>query len=244
MSTESFYVGYLPLPTADRRVLRVLIPTLFIVLAAVAAVVAWSQRDPGPAVWDTGQARAWTGLVRTDPYPVLETDEGIYLVVEAGKHTSRPRLEHLDGRAASLTGFLLERTGRRMIELEPGADAVTAAATTPRAPRPRTAGPEVVLTGEILDSKCYLGAMKPGDGKGHKACATLCIDGGIAPMLITTQPDGTAAYYILATTTDGPAGELVRPFIGEPVRVRGVPVRSPGLNLLRIGPGAVERLGP
>ena len=46
------------------------------------------------------------------------------------------------------------------------------------------------LRGEIVDSKCYLGAMKPGDQKTHKACATLCIRGGIPPVLVERLPGG------------------------------------------------------
>jgi len=134
MTDPGFYVGYLTLPPRDRSVLRVLVPALVVVFGALAALVASAQRDPGPAVWDTGQARTWTRLVRTDPYPVLETDDGTYLVVETGKRTSRARLEHLDLTTATLTGFLLERTGRRMIELEPGPDAIAAAGPARRTP--------------------------------------------------------------------------------------------------------------
>jgi hypothetical protein len=43
----------------------------------------------------------------------------------------------------------------------------------------------VTLRGEIIDPKCYIGAMKPGGGKTHKACAQLCLSGGIPPMLVT-----------------------------------------------------------
>ena len=42
---------------------------------------------------------------------------------------------------------------------------------------------EVTLVGEVVDPKCWLGDMKPGDGKAHAACARLCMEGGIPPML-------------------------------------------------------------
>jgi hypothetical protein len=48
--------------------------------------------------------------------------------------------------------------------------------------------------GEVVDAKCYLGAMKPGDGKSHKACATLCVTNGIPAMPVTAD----SAYVIVA----------------------------------------------
>ena len=58
------------------------------------------------------------------------------------------------------------------------------------------------LAGEIIDPKCYFGAMKPGEGKIHKACATLCLRGGIPPMFMTTDEQGRHVYYLL-TKPDG-----------------------------------------
>ena len=46
-------------------------------------------------------------------------------------------------------------------------------------PAPQVLADNVTLKGEIIDPKCYLGAMKPGGGKTHKACAMRCIAGGI-----------------------------------------------------------------
>jgi len=36
--------------------------------------------------------------------------------------------------------------------------------------------------GQIVDPKCYLGVMKPGEGKPHSDCAIRCIDG--FPLLL------------------------------------------------------------
>jgi hypothetical protein len=63
-------------------------------------------------------------------------------------------------------------------------------------------GERAQVRGEIVDSKCFLGAMKPGAGRGHKACATLCIDGGIPPVLVEF-PAVRAPVYWLLTDADG-----------------------------------------
>lgn len=66
----------------------------------------------------------------------------------------------------------------------------------------------VTLDGELVDSKCYLGTMKPGDGKTHKSCAILCLRGGIPPLFVSKA----AAQY--ATTlppirTAGPSAKAI-----------------------------------
>lgn len=190
-------------------------------------------------------------------------DAAAVLLVESGKFGAQRRLgEEWHGRYVQVNGTRIERNGRRMIELFPGDDAVLEMPEIdPRRQAPTNAGngegsaimsgmppafitripaatdPLVTLEGEILDSKCHLGAMKPGDGKAHKACATLCISGGIAPLLITTNRAGEPAdlisaasagnaadlpRYLLIVTHDGAAArDLVLPDIGEPVALTG-----------------------
>jgi hypothetical protein len=41
----------------------------------------------------------------------------------------------------------------------------------------------VKLTGEIVDSKCFLRVIAPGSGKTHKECASLRLRGGIPPAV-------------------------------------------------------------
>jgi len=135
-----------------------------------------------------------------------------------------------------VTGWRLARDGREILELSPEASAI---ATIPGDPHPalgstarREVG-EVVLRGEIVDYKCFLGAMKPGDGKTHKACATLCISNGIPPVLVSRKGDALE-YTLLSDRTDRSAAESVLPFVGEPVRVRGgLVIRPDGLRVMQ-----------
>ena len=48
-------------------------------------------------------------------------------------------------------------------------------------PAESVGGGPVTVSGEIVDSKCFLGVMVPGAGKTHKECASLCLRGGIPP---------------------------------------------------------------
>jgi hypothetical protein len=58
------------------------------------------------------------------------------------------------------------------------------------------------LTGEIVDSKCFLGVMVPGAGKTHKDCASLCLRGGIPPALHVQDRDGRSALLLLTQRSD------------------------------------------
>jgi hypothetical protein len=166
------------------------------------------------------------------------------LLVEAGKHGSIQRTAALDSRAATVSGWPLHRDGRRMLELEPIDTAIVADADSPSPvlpPAMKSIGP-VTLRGEIVDSKCFLGAMKPGEGKTHKECATLCIRGGIPPMFVTRDATGAATYYLLQDPAGGPIDAAIFPFIADPVEVRGEHAEWGHLNILRLRPGDVRRL--
>lgn len=155
----------------------------------------------------------------------------------------------------TITGYDLHRDGRRMISL--AVDERTSIAPTPaptQASGP-TSGPTsaaslaptwehpdttISLYGQILDAKCYLGAMQPGHGRGHKACATACIQGGIPPMLVTQDDRGRLSYHLL-TDSDGSAltGERLAallPFVADPVVLTGRPGRLGNWSLLAIDP--------
>jgi hypothetical protein len=77
---------------------------------------------------------------------------------------------------------------------------------------------DVSLAGEILDSKCWFGAMRPSSGKVHKACASLCIRGGIPPAFFARGPANQGALMIM--TTGGRAhGPALLELVADPVRV-------------------------
>ena len=104
---------------------------------------------------------------------------------------------------------------------------------------PRVSLGEHTLDGQIIDPKCYFGAMKPGEGKVHKACATLCIAGGIPPMFMTTDDAGERVYYLLVNAGgDGIIGDELQallPYVADPVAITGDVERWGELMLLRVG---------
>ena len=64
---DEFYVGYFPVPTGNRRFLRWVVPITLWLLCAASFVWAWSQHDPGPAVWENGKAKSFCGTLVAAP---------------------------------------------------------------------------------------------------------------------------------------------------------------------------------
>lgn len=76
------------------------------------------------------------------------------------------------------------------------------------------------LHGEIIDPKCYFGAMNPGQGKPHLSCATRCISGGIMPVL-KYEVNNQNKYAVLVGLNGEKINKEVLNFIGVPVEIKG-----------------------
>lgn len=247
---DAFYVGYLPLPRALRGWLIGVTGLLLWGVAGIAFTWARAQQDPGPAVWHDAQEKTWTGLLLTEPYPMLIEDSGSTAVlVEIGKHGAQARTAAFAGQRVKVRGWLLERDGRRVIELIEGdrADDRVAITTIGRsdvvtaAKDQEQAGDMVEIDGEIVDVKCYLGAMKPGHGITHKQCASLCIRGGIPPVLVSRGVGGEHVYTLLCGEQFKPLGPDLLPLVADPVRVRGRMVTRGDLRMMAVAPGDILR---
>lgn len=238
---DDFYVGYLVLPWSHSRFLRVAIPAMLTLMAVVNVLIHAASRDPGSGVWDSSNERTWVGTLVVEPCPILLAEGesgGPSLVVELGKRGAAARLAPFAGRRVELRGYELAREGRRLIELAPRDDAVVdlgpAPAPTLGAMGLRDLG-EVRVSGEVLDAKCYLGAMKPGDGVGHRACARLCILGGI-PAMVRTGVD-PREYLVLASDGLGGVGPEVADLAGGVSTLRGRLWALDGLRILELARG-------
>jgi hypothetical protein len=191
---DPHYIGWLPMPKAFAKFLLPVAIGAAVGLAVVAGVVAWGQRSPGDGMWDE-KTTTLVGVMYTEPYPMIRvpgdnpTDlPRTVLLVGVGKVGVSDRVAALDGRAVRVRGTRLERAGWRMLEVADDPDALAPADLSEAeqlllgrsAPHPRG---RVTLRGEIVDAKCYLGAMKPGDGRTHRGCARLCLKGGMPPAV-------------------------------------------------------------
>jgi hypothetical protein len=242
-----FYVGYRALPLRLGFILAGLVIGLLGILALDAALVARFQQAAGPGSW-SDTAQTFEGTLVRDPYPVLWVERDgartAYLLVADSKRSAEAVLEGLPSGPASISGQLVERDGLdgvKMIEVNPGG---AKAGTSPAlSVSPPVSVALATVKGEIVDSKCWLGVMRPGEGRVHKGCATVCILGGIPPALVTKGPDGAMTAYVL---TDA-AGAAIEPasiaeIVGDPVVVTGEVVRKGPLLFLRADLASLRRL--
>ena len=89
---------------------------------------------------------------------------------------------------------------------------------------------EVTITGEIIDTKCYLTGMMGGRGEEHKQCAIDCIKGGLPVGIVQ---DKTDKVYVLVPKSPGMKGaneELVK-YAAQKVKLTGMIAEKGGEKL-------------
>ena len=247
---DSFFVGYADTPQQDRRFFMRAGVGLMLGTGAIAGAAAALQRSPGPGAWDMADVRDWTGVLTTEPYPMLRVagDDGKprnALLACSGKCGVANLISDKHGQTVRIRGSLIHRGDNAMIAVpETEIDWIETVDETPLPelafPTPQPIG-EVDLAGEILDSKCWFGAMRPSEGKVHKACAALCIRGGIPPAFYAKDTSGRSALMIM--TSNGSAHfEDILPYVADPVRVRGQVSDWGGMWLLDAPVSAIKRI--
>lgn len=262
---DEFYVGYLPMPTQHRQLITKIVIAMTMWCVAIAFILAMTMRDPGSATWNTNTIKEWSGVLWETPYPHLVFDSPqlnqgrqSILVVAMGKHGAHQQLKDYFGHRVTLSGYELIRDGRHLIELDAGEDAIKliSDATTPPTRLlhaiPLTPSTDIdsetkiseSRTGEIVDGKCYLGAMKPGDGMGHRACATLCIQGGLPPMFVAQTDSGDQIYYLLIVDGSTTLSQSVLGKIARPVEIVGTPGQLHGLPIFQTTESQIQLLQP
>jgi len=164
-----------------------------------------------------------------------------FLLVAPGKFGAADLVAGMNGRTLHVQGTLIQRDDEVMIELVP--DSIREVATV--AERPLSNAFDLgahTLVGEIVDSKCYLGVMKPGREKTHRACAVRCISGGIPPILRTTDREGLPIHLLLVGTDGGPINRQLLAFVAEPVEISGTIQRHGDQLAFLVDPGSIRRL--
>lgn len=242
---KEFFVGYLPMPDGLKRFYKLLTALLLLIAAGFAYWTSSSQQSAGEGQWHLSGTESVSGFLSLSPYPVLHTSganpRSIMLVMQ-GKQAASAFVKSMEGQHVELNGFLIERGGWSLLEMR-GADDVQASAAPAGARAPINKPLEsVTLSGEIVDSKCFMGVMKPGEGKVHRACAAMCIAGGIPPVLVVEKSDGKRFGYVLVNEGGESAAAQVRENIAVPVRVTGSLEQRGDLTYLYLAPKSVQPL--
>jgi hypothetical protein len=221
--------------------------------ASLALVLAAVQRPFAAARFEFGVERQVSGWLSAKPYPMLLVPRPAggnsaaaysrYLLAGSGKHGANATVDRYDGQWVTLAGSLVYRDDQTMLEVIHAASSPsTAPSTAVASTAPPVSLGRFTLTGEIVDSKCWLGVMNPGELKTHKACAIRCLSGGLPPLFVVRDSLGTAAEFLLVSAGGAPVNREILGMVAEPVRISGEVQRWGDLLLLAADPSTYQRI--
>lgn len=243
---DAFYIGYRErAPEALAPFLKRVAFGVAAVFAIVAAVLAIAQRPLPEGTFEFGTRRELTGVLHETPVPTLVLDEAIpatdagsppdvrtLILVGPGKsglpefargaHGTRVRFRATLAYAGDL--LAAEMNDPESFEiLERGADVA-----------PVPSGASVEHVGELVDTKCWSGVMRPASGKVHRACAVRCLAGGIPPGLRVEGTDGGVTVYLLDDAEGSGPAAIDPQWAGRRIRVIGDRVDRSDLPVIRV----------
>lgn len=250
MSKDDFFIGWADTPPIDRRFFLGAGLALLGGTAAVAGSVAALQRAPGKGTWNMGEIREYRGIATSEPYAMLRTTDidgtpKTVLLACQGKCGVTAKIGSLAGGPVVITGSLIQRGPHAMIAVIDGLDWIKPDVQTVSSPN--LAFPaleplgEVTLRGEILDSKCWFGAMRPSEGKVHKSCASLCIRGGLPPAFYVKDIRKQKALMIMTEGGYGFGPDLLE-YVADPIEIRGKLLRQADYIFLDTSTRQFQRL--
>lgn len=222
---EEFYIGYDGgMPPGMRRVVRRAVGLAALVAVAVAGVLTVSQRQLAEATFEFGRTRVFEGWLTWAPAPSLlvRDDAGWtrFWLVAQGKFGASRALTH-DGEGwVRLEGTRILREGWQMLEVLPGSVAPVRGVGAGPEMAPETTEP-FQGRGEVVDSKCYLGVMNPGERVVHRDCAVRCLSGGIPAMFAFRGDDGTPHLALLLRADGRPVGSTWTRQAGSTIALSG-----------------------
>ena len=247
---EPMFIGWAETPAADRRFFLRAGVGLSTAAGVLGFGLASLQMPPGRGRWDPDAVREWRGTVSARPYAMLRTHDlgggpRTALLSCLGKCGVAARIGSLEGQSVVVRGSLVQRGPHAMIAVDEQGEWITRdgpARADPSLlfPEPVSVG-RFVLSGEILDAKCWFGAMRPAAGKVHKACAALCIRGGIPPAFYARGRTGEGSLMIM-TNAGSAHGPGLLEWVADPVRIAGHVLRLGDLLVLDAALVQIERV--
>ena len=251
---DDFFVGYIRGVPRGSRALILLVTLAFVgAMAGAGYFISATQPDPGPGRF-IFQHKTFTGILETSPYPLVRIapndtypDGHTLLLAGQGKRGVQAKAATLEGQVVDVGGVLLKRGTIDILQV--GRRVPLQASTDGLSDEARAAIDLSVidlgswrLTGEICDGKCYVGAMRPGTGIAHKACANLCLNGGVPAVFVSTAPVEGGEFFLLSDEDGNPIDEELQRYVAARVQAEGRIERRGDLMVFKIDLNSVEVL--
>ncbi len=235
---DEFYINYASVPPSYRRFLIRFIPLVVIGIVLFAAVLPGVHNQ-----FNAGKLQGshqLNGILVAEPVPHLmvprpgNTNSDIpfsrYLLSGTGKTAPKPAvLEHL-GQWVKLSGTVVSRNQLSVIAarsaepIEPPQNVI---------PKQGSSLGQYSLAGEIVDSKCYPGVMKPGQSKTHRACAIRCISGGVPAVFRVQNEQNDVMYFLLVDEQGKAVNDQILDWVADPIQITGEVVQYDDMFVLQ-----------
>ena len=234
-----FFIGWANhLPAGLRAPLLGFALLLLAGAAALGTLLSALADDPGGGEFLFADGpRTLEGAVTARPYPVLHLADGRFVLLSGVGKTGVEADPALEGRLVAATGVMLKRGEVDQMQVEPPGLAAQAG----MAPAPATEDlGRWRIAGEICDGKCWNGAMRPGGGVSHRACANFCLIGGVPPLLVAQRPLAGQSILLLGGPDGGPMSPALLDWVGLRVTLEGAVQRRGGLLVFLADPASVR----
>ena len=246
---DEFYIGYLnnPLPETTSYIRKVAW-IMFSGGICIALAFILSQKEFKKGVFELYKESEIIGVLYQNPFPVLhimrdEKEHEQVLLLGFGKFGAEQMLDRIKARFGDIEQWEVKLTGNRiaynektLFQISPNAINTFEKYKKVDKEREKKELGWASMQGEIVDSKCYFGVMKPGEGKIHRSCGIRCISGGIPPILVTKNVSNKEIYFVLVGINNRPINKLILPKIGQYINIKGEIVQIEDWKILKINP--------
>ncbi len=222
--SEDFYIGYMPKMSKDvAKLVRSFVVFAFAVGIILAITLWFGQKPFANSFFEFTETKEFTGTIQAEPIPFL-------LVEKSERNGTLPLFERFPlvsegkfgvdvsaykNQSVKLKGKLIYRDDLKMIEVVSDSIRGNETKETANTESMESLGVQA-LNGEIVDSKCYLGVMNPGQSKPHKECAIRCLSGGIPPLFVVKDRDGNVSELLIVADKS-----KFLDYVAEPVEISG-----------------------
>ena len=243
---DPFFLGWGKVPKALRLFLASCAALLVVGFGVLAYLTSSTQTDTGSGAF-MGQTRA-TGVLQVNPYPVLHVIDSPHfargetiLLSGSGKSGAVDQATGMDGQIVDARGFRLDRGALRGMQLRNGKRGLKAAEDQDQSlDVPIEKLGRWKLSGEICDGKCLSGAMRPGNGLAHRACANLCLLGDVAPVFVSSGPVDGSEFLLMSDADGGAVTKALLDYTAIFVEIEGEVERHGSMLVFKIAPDTIK----
>lgn len=208
--TSPFYIGWqAKMPEPLSLIMRRTAIGLAVTVPVLSATMVWFQNPVDRGSYEFGIEKTFEGILYEHPVPrlrLVHADPLIadHVLVGAGKFGPGNVISGAHGKRVRFNGSLIVREPLRLIELNRPETFTILDPSAPPAETPAISNlGDGTFTGELVDTKCWSGVMRPATGKVHRACAIRCLSGGVPPGLLVRNADGDGVVFLLAGCDGG-----------------------------------------